>query len=227
MKISFIASRYKESIFLDDFKNEIRNYLPLNADLEFIIYDKFEFKSDSYKLVENIGRESYAWFDYVINTWDNPSDYYAFIHLGMPNSRLDKFNANVSLLSNIEKMLKNNETFCWPTVPNIPKKVDLSFSLKGGWVGSTPSNIEDVKRQYYKTSPHKNLREWWISLSNQSSPHLRSFAGMCCAKKENLHSWGLDFWKKIYDDIIEGGSNGEISHFVEKSMLRISEGSFR
>lgn len=223
MKISFIAARYKEPISLLDFQNCIKDFLHEDVELEFIIYDKHELKADSYQLTENIGRENYAWFDYVINTWDNPSDYYAFIHLGTLEVRKDKLDANISLLQEIQKMIIEKRDFCC-SYPGTTKSVDRNFSSKQQWLGYTKFNIEDVKKQPYKVTQYKTIEKWWKNLTDQSFPKRKSFGGMCCGSSKNLHSWGKEFWEKIFLEIKDSGPNGEIGHFLERSMLRIVEG---
>jgi hypothetical protein len=226
-KISFIISRYRELPDLSDMKLVLEQMSRYGHDCKLIVYDKYEKQNDTYKLVSNIGRESFAWFDYVLETWNNPDDYYVFSHPCSSIERQDKFFKFVALCQNVLFSIKNGDTFCTPKEPHMMNANPL-YSRKTphfGNQGVNQLNLEDVKKQQFTTTKYENLDEWWKERSNGLDFFKRcSTHGLSMGSSENLHSWGKDFWEKIYQDILDGGANGEISHFLERTMCSIVAG---
>jgi len=223
MKISFIASRYKESENVDDIIKCVNHFF-YNHECKIIIYDKFNIKPNTYKFVPNVGREAYAWFDYVLTTWDNPDDYYVFIHPCNQSERPDKFFKFVNLCENTLKMINSNEEFCCTS--NIHMlNVSSLYCRKYKHIGNTLANVEDVKKQKFNTTSYENIGAWWnartggLKLLPRAPVH-----GICSASKNNIQSWGKEFWVSIFNDILDSGENGEIPHFLERAMISIAAG---
>jgi hypothetical protein len=225
-KISFIASRYKENES-DDIEKCVKTFFKKH-ETKVIFYDKFSKKNSTYKLVPNLGREAYAWFDYVINTWEHPDDYYAFIHPCSNLERQDKYLKLINLCQHLSNLIESNNNGYCLTDKQFTIGVNPEYNRKIHWQGFTPSNIKDVKEQEFLPTTFVNLGEWWeqktkrfgkLNLLPRAPAH-----GFCAASKNNIQSWGIDFWKEIFDDIIKGGPNGEIAHFIERSMISIVAG---
>ena len=226
--IAFIMSRYKENIDLKDMKEVIKSVANNTSTLcKLIVYDKYEKRNDTYKFVPNIGREFFAWFDYVLNTWDKPDDFYVFVHPCSSSERVDKFYKFAHLCNNIANSLKAGKEHSSPgesyTI-NVSPFYNRKYPHFGN-EGSSTSNIEDVKNQEYIITKYENLGEWWrkktsgLPLSSTASTH-----GFSMGSFKNIQSWGKEFWEDVFNDIVAGGSNGEIGHFLERSMSTIAKG---
>jgi hypothetical protein len=223
LKISFVASRYKE-LENDDIKKCIEHYFQ-GYNTELIFYDKDTPKKTTYKMVPNIGREAYAWFDYVIKTWSNPSDYYVFIHPCSFYERQDKFYKLIALCEEFKKCLIDGKEFCGNS--RHMHKFNFSYAKKDSWIGNTASNIENVKKQDFTPTEFENIGEWWNQRSGEAIDYSQkqfSIHGLCASSYKKLHSWGPEFWEHVFNDIIKGGPNGEIGHFIERIMLKIAQG---
>lgn len=220
-------SRYKELPDLSDMKSILQQMSRYGSECKLIIYDKHEKKQDTFKLAPNIGRESYAWFDYVLETWDNPDDYYVFVHPCSTTERQDKFIKFISLCQNIISSIQKGETFCTPGEPHM-MNANPAYCRKYphyGNQGVNSLNLEDVKKQEFIVTKYDNLGEWWkertagLNFFRRCSAH-----GLSMGKAENLHSWGKNFWQEVYNDILDSGANGEIAHFLERTMCSIAAG---
>ena len=218
MVINFVFARYKENFVKDNFKSlitEIINDPTIQS--EIFIYDKFSSRNDTHKLVQNVGREHYAWFSHIIETWENPPDYYGFIHPCGPENdqRPEKFKFLAKIIDNFMNV-DNSIEFRTP---------NKNYSKKNGWIGGSKSNIEDVSKQNYVPTNYKNMGEWWIKTTGINEfPIHRSTYGMCITSSKNIQSWGLEFWERLLDHVVVGGANCEVAHFLERSMYRFAQG---
>jgi hypothetical protein len=225
-RISFVASRYKEKRDVSDMSNVINFYFPRNEyQTKLVIYDKCEVDSSTYKFVSNVGRETYAWFDYVLSSWDNLDDYCVFIHPCSLLERQDKFLKFVNLCKNMSKLSTTKNEGLFSTGEPHMFNFSYSYSRKFHHVGNTVANADDVRKQEFIPTSFSNIAEWWSSRTDGLKLLTRStIHGMCGASKENLKSWGNEFWQAIFNDINDGGANGEISHFLERAMYSIAAG---
>lgn len=223
-KISFIASRYKEVKDTSDISDCINHFFGGRYETKLVIYDKFEERPDTYKLVPNVGREAYAWFAYVLETWNDPDDYYAFIHPCSLNERQDKFLKFTNLCKNLSKIVDVDGAFC-SVDPSFMMNANPLYRRKEIYYSNTSANIEDVRTQTFGPTPFENLKEWWdvrsggLKLLPRAPVH-----GFCASSKENLHQWGNKFWQEIFEDILTGGANSEIAHYLERAMISIAAG---
>lgn len=223
-KISVIVSRYKDFPDLSDMHNVISQIKQIGFDANLIIYDKHQNKSDTYKFVPNIGRENYGWFDYILSTWEHPDNFYVFAHPCSMSERVDKFEKFIHLCRNSIDAVKTGKSFSTPG-QSFMMKASPTYSRKDLHLGGSVANLDDVKNQTFVKTNFNNLSEWWSARTNgaeflpQTPVH-----GMCGASAKSLHSWGKEFHQSMMNDIIDGGENGEISHFLERTMVSIAAG---
>jgi hypothetical protein len=226
-KISIIVSRYKDFPDLSDMENIVTQIREIGHDAKLIVYDKYHVSNLTHKFIPNIGRENFGWNDYVLSTWDNPDDFYVFAHPCSSTERFDKFEMFILLCRNTLDAIEAGKGFATPA-PSRTLHADPSYRRTRLHIGGSLANVPDVKLQNFNQTRYQNLGEWWSERSGNSLlVSQATLHGLCAGSKKNLHSWGKQMWIKIMEDILEGGENGEISHFLERSMLSIVTGKYR
>lgn len=223
-KISFIVSRYKELPDLSEMHGIMNQISHLGYEAKLIVYDKHRSNNDTYKLVPNIGRENFGWFDYVLSTWDHPEDFYVFAHPCSSIERPDKFEKFIHLCRNTIEAVRQEKDFSI-SGEAFTMRVNPEYRRKYPHLGGSAANLEDVKLQKFIETRFENLGEWWKARAGNS--RLLPAApvhGLCGGSAKSLHSWGKDFWETVMKDITDCGANGEIGHFLERAMVSIAAG---
>lgn len=228
-RCDFVLSRFKETFSMKDLESAIQDAVGKTASVKLFVYDKDTSQESTWKLLPNLGREHLAWIEHILQTWESPPEYYAFIHpcgAGI-DQRPDKFQIVLSLAKDLSEMIIEGRSY-GPIIPASDEKAncwDPNFFLNSHWTGSTLENKEEVKRQTYTLSGFTDMGVWWNTTTCiDDFPSQRSCYGMCISSKEQIQSWGIDFWKKLREQVIVGGVNGEISHFLERSMYTLAQG---
>jgi hypothetical protein len=217
----FIISRYKEKVPSKEIFDLATRTIE-ESNVSVFVYDKFEKQEDTYKLVPNLGREHYGWFKHILDTWDNPPDFYGFTHPCSSTYRPDKFDLLRATCENVKEMIREERSFS--THVPLVRNWRQSFSLKRVWVGNTPDNIPDVERQTYVMSEYPDLDSWWIkNFPDVPLPDIRCTGGICIGSSQNIQSWGKDLWSHLFDEVSKF-ENGELSHYLERTMLRLAMG---
>jgi hypothetical protein len=181
MKVDVVVARYNENI---DWLSPLKHLCHIFNKGDEMQIDAVK----SYNVLENIGRESGTYLQYIINNYPNFSDYTAFIQ-GDISDHVYDVNEFLNYIDNVDKGII------------VPHEEYLGFTQISGYNGC--GFIKSFNDDFHPDLP---LEEWWFRLYDKPPKNdiiLCNYCGLFMVSKERILFHPLDLYKKLHEWCLE------------------------